>query len=178
MKTKLNTITLELLKGDIADQNDLQGVVNAANANLKPGGGVAGALHAKAGPQLEEACKPLAPIKPGEAVMTQGFNLDNAFIIHVLGPVFGINKPEALLLRKSYVNALELADKEGLESLAFPALSTGAFRYPKEDAAAIAFKAVIDKAESLSNLKYIRFVLFDDACLAIHEEALKRLLNT
>lgn len=177
MKTMIQDITLELIKGDIANQSDVQAVVNAANANLLPGGGVAGALHAKAGPELEKACRPLAPIKPGEAVMTQGFNLDNAYVIHVLGPVFGINKPGDTLLRKSYVTVLELADKEGVTSIAFPALSTGAFRYPKEDAADIALKAVMDQVGELSNIRYIRFVLFDQSNLTIHEQALNRLID-
>jgi len=175
MKKTIQNITIELIKGDIASQKDMDAVINAANQALQPGGGVAGALHEKAGEKLEEACRPLAPIRPGEAVITKGFNLPNDYVIHVLGPVYGTNKPEALLLRKSYVNALNVAEQQGLKSIAFPALSTGAFNYPLEEAADVAMKAICDKLCALSNVKHIRFVLYDQISLDIHETALRRL---
>lgn len=175
MKKTIQSITIELVKGDIANQSDMDCVVNAANSNLQTGGGVAGALHEKAGPKLEEACKPLAPIKPGEAVITEGFNLPNDYVIHVLGPVYGINKPEDLLLRKSYDNALKVAEKHGIKRIAFPALSTGAFQYPLKDAADVALKAITDQLCSLSNITHIRFVLYDQKSLDIHEEAFRRI---
>ncbi len=86
---KINGITLEIVKGNIVSQPDLDAVVNAANAELRIGGGVAGAIHRAAGPELTEETQPLAPIKPGEAVITGGHNLDNNYIIHTLGPVYG-----------------------------------------------------------------------------------------
>ena len=175
MKKTIHSITIELIKGDIASQSDMDAVVNAANANLQTGGGVAGALHEKAGPKLEEACRSLAPIKPGEAVITEGFNLPNDYVIHVLGPVYGINKPEDLLLRKSYDNALNVADEHKIRRIAFPALSTGAFQYPLKAAADVALKAITDKLCSLSEVKHIRFVLYDQKSLDIHEEALRRI---
>lgn len=175
MKMTIHNITIELVKGDIASQNDMDAVVNAANANLKPGGGVAKALHEKAGPNLEEACKPLSPINPGEAVITKAFNLPNDYVIHVLGPVYGINKPGDLLLRKSYDSALDIAEKHAISRVAFPALSTGAFHYPLEDAADVAIKAVTDKLCALSSVKCIRFVLYDQKNFDIYTEALKRI---
>ncbi|MBT8319122.1 MAG: macro domain-containing protein, partial [Gramella sp.] len=94
----IHHIELEASKGDITDQPELDVVVNAANAELAPGGGVAGAIHAKAGPGLYKECKPLAPIYPGEAVITNSFHLPNKKVIHCLGPVYGRDKPEKELL--------------------------------------------------------------------------------
>ncbi len=113
---------LECLQGDIANQPDIDVVVNAANAQLRTGGGVAGALHRAAGPELERACRPLAPIAPGQAVITEAFALPNRHVIHCLGPVYGRDRPEAELLADCYRNALELAEQHGLASIAFPAL--------------------------------------------------------
>ncbi|MFW5894423.1 MAG: macro domain-containing protein [Bacillota bacterium] len=177
MKRTVHGLTIECVKGDITDQGDMQAVVNAANAELKTGGGVAGAIHKAAGPALEKACEPLAPIEPSEAVVTEGFDLPNDYVIHCLGPVYGVNRPEDLLLRKCYDNVLDVAEEKGIESLAVPALSTGAFRYPVDEAADVAIKAVGDKACSLSNVKHVRFVLYDDPALSHHEKALDRYLK-
>lgn len=100
MKLKVGNISLELIQGDIVSQNDLEAIVNAANAQLKIGGGVAGAIHRAAGPGLEKECEPLAPIQVGEAVITGGHDLPNEYVIHTLGPVYGVDKPEAELLEK------------------------------------------------------------------------------
>src|SRR5699024_9678184 len=100
---------IEIVEGDIAAQPDLDAVVNAANAQLMPGGGVAGALHRAAGPKLAEACKPRAPIEPGEAVITAGFELPNQWVIHALGPRYGIDQPSDELLAAAYRNVLSLA---------------------------------------------------------------------
>ena len=134
-----------------------------------------GDRHKKAGPELEEACRPLSPIKPGEAVITKAFELPNDHVIHVLGPVYGINKPADLLLRKCYDNALGVAESHAIRRIAFPALSTGAFHYPLEDAADVALKAVTDKLCALSSIEHIRFVLYDQKSLDIHKQALKKI---
>ncbi|MGK7368954.1 MAG: macro domain-containing protein, partial [Candidatus Halalkalibacterium sp. M3_1C_030] len=134
----ISGITLEIKRGDIASQDDIEAVVNAANAELRTGGGVAGAIHRAAGPGLTEETRPLAPISPGEAVITGGHNLPNNYVIHCLGPVYGRDKPEEELLANCYKNALQLAEDEGIESVAFPAISTGAFGYPTEAAARVA----------------------------------------
>ena len=176
MEKDVNGVSIECVQGDITKQSDMQAVVNAANAQLEPGGGVAGAIHKAAGVALEKACEPLAPIEPTEAVITDAFNLPNAYVIHCLGPVYGINRPEDLLLRKCYDRILDVAEKHEIKSIALPALSTGAFGYPMEEAADVALKAVLDKTCALSSVKHVRFVLFDAPTLEIHEKALERLL--
>lgn len=155
-------IKLEIERGDIADQPDMSAVVNAANAQLRTGGGVAGAIHRAAGPGLEEECRPLAPIKPGEAVITKAHNLPNDYVIHCLGPVYGRDKPEDKLLADCYRNALLLADKHKIPSVAFPAISAGAFGYPVEEAAAIAMDTVYKTIPELRHVKTIRIVLFGE----------------
>ena len=140
----MTDVTIECVQGDIADQPDMGAVVNAANARLMPGSGVAGAIHSAAGPGLAEECQPLAPISPGQAVMTGGHDLPNRKVIHCLGPVFGVDEPSDRLLADCYRNALRLADAEGLESVAFPAISTGVFGYPLAEAAQVAAAAIRD----------------------------------
>ena len=160
---------IEIRIGDIASQPDLDAVVNAANAQLIPGGGVAGALHRAAGPELAQACRPLAPIKPGQAVITEAFGLPNRFVIHALGPRFGIDEPADELLAAGYRNAVALCREHGIESVGFPALSAGAFGYPLEDAARIAVTTV--RAEAPDSLRAC-FVLFDDPAHAVFNRLL------
>ena len=174
MKKVVSGITVECRKGDITKQPDLDAIVNAANAALMPGGGVSGAIHRAAGAKLYQKCKPLAPIKTGEAVITLGCDLPNKHVIHCLGPVYGRDNPSDKLLADCYRNALKLADKEGLKSVGFPAISTGIFGYPAEEAAKVAFKTFIEVIPLLKSVKNICFVLFDDGSLAIHE---KEMLN-
>lgn len=170
-----NGITVELTLGDITRQEDVQAIVNAANAELMPGGGVAGAIHESAGPELAEVCKTLAPLRPGDAVMTDGFNLPNEKVIHCLGPVYGKDQPAPDLLALCYQAALALAEKNRVESIAFPAISTGAFGYPLDEAAEVALGAVIGMADQLSQVKLIRFVFFEEAARDIHGQVLSRL---
>lgn len=160
MKKIIKGITIEVTKGDITSQPDMGCIVNAANAQLKTGGGVAGAIHSAAGPGLEEECRPMAPIKPGEAVISGGNNLPNKYVIHCLGPVFGVDKPEDKLLDDCYRNALKLADKSDISSIAFPAISTGAFGYPIREATKVAVDAILESAPDLKTVKTIRMVLF------------------
>jgi len=163
----------EIVRGDIAAQSDISAVVNAANAWLKTGGGVAGAIHRAAGPGLEEECRPLAPIKPGEAVITGAHNLPNDYVIHCLGPVYGRDKPEQKLLADCYRNALLLADKHKIPSVAFPAISTGAFGYPLEEAAAVAMDAIYETIPDLHHVKTIRMVLFGELDLQAFRKCLR-----
>jgi O-acetyl-ADP-ribose deacetylase len=172
MEKTVSGVTIECVRGDIASQTGFAAVVNAANARLMMGGGVAGALHRAAGPGLAEECRPLAPIEPGEAVITGGHNLPNRYVIHCLGPVYGVNKPEDELLASCYRNALELAEKHEIESIAFPAISTGVFGYPVRDAAEVAFRTIMEMLPDLKHLKRIRFVLHGSGDLEIHEEVL------
>ena len=177
MEKDINGVTIQLEEGNIAAQEDVQAVVNAANAELKTGGGVAGAIHRAAGPKLAAAGEEYAPIEPGEAVITPGFNLPNSHVIHCLGPVYGRDKPEDKLLASCYNRALELAEEHGLVSVAFPAISTGAFGYPPEEAAEVALETVIERTDELETVETIRFVLFDEQALETHRQKLNELLD-
>lgn len=173
----LHNVALECIQGNIADQPDIDAVVNAANAHLRTGGGVAGAIHAAAGPGLAEECRPFAPIEPGQAVITTAHNLPNRYVIHCLGPVYGIDEPAADLLADCYRNALILAEKNNLASIAFPAISTGAFGYPLRDATRISLTTVINEIPQLHNVTHIRFVLFSSSDLVLYHEILGEIMR-
>lgn len=169
----INNAVLECIQGDIANQPDMDAIVNAANAQLQPGGGVAGAIHRAAGPGLEEECRPLAPISPGSAVITGAHNLPNMHVIHCLGPVYGRDEPSDKLLAESYRQALRLAEEHGLKSIAFPAISSGAFGFPLEQSSRIAIRTVIEELQRLSSVQHIRFVLFSQKDLDTFVQALE-----
>jgi O-acetyl-ADP-ribose deacetylase (regulator of RNase III) len=169
---RMGDVTLELIVGDIARQEGFDAVVNAANAELRIGGGVAGALHRAAGPGLEEEGRRHAPIAPGQAVITSGHQLPNPHVIHCLGPVYGRDEPSDELLASCYREALRLAEARGIRSVAFPAISTGAFGFPADAAATLALGTVVERAPALRSVRRIRFVLFDEGSLAVHERAL------
>lgn len=164
---------IECQRGDITRQPDMDAVVNAANAELRPGGGVAGAIHRAAGPELDDACRAYAPIQPGQAVMTEAFALPNRYVIHCLGPFYGRDTPSDVLLADCHRNAIALARQAGLASLAFPALSTGAFGYPVEEAADVAVRAVTEALAEPGSLRRVRFVLFGAEDLSAFESALQ-----
>lgn len=169
-------IIIECVQGNIANQPDMDAIVNAANAELRIGGGVAGAIHCAAGPGLEEECRALAPIRPGQAVISGAHLLPNKHVIHVLGPVYGRDNPADELLSEGYRNALLLAEQFALASVAFPAISTGAFGFPMEPAARIAFTTIINKAGHLKEVRLIRFVLYNGNDQALHARVLDELL--
>jgi O-acetyl-ADP-ribose deacetylase (regulator of RNase III) len=176
MKTAVSGVVIECVEGDISAQDGFAAVVNAANAQLAPGGGVAGAIHRAAGPGLAAECAPLAPIRPGEAVVTGGHRLPNRYVIHCLGPVYGTDEPAAGILAACYRNSLREAEHRKIDSIAFPAISTGTFGYPPEEAAEVAIKTILDKVPSVAYVKKIRFVLFSRADLEVYERVLSRLL--
>lgn len=178
MKVIVAGVTIEIATGDIANQKDMEAVVNAANAQLRIGGGVAGALHRAAGPGLEEECRPMAPIKPGEAVITGGHNLPNHYVIHCLGPVYGVDRPEEQLLADCYRNALHLAEERRIKSVAFPSISTGAFGYPMRAAAEVALKTIRDMVVELAEVRIIRFVLHDQSAFTVHADVLRTVFET
>lgn len=175
MKIKINNIEIECIQGDITEQFDIDVIVNAANKYLAPGGGVAGAIHRKAGPQLYEECKKLAPIETGQAVITSAYNLPNKYVIHTLGPIYSQEKNPAEKLQMCFINSLKLADSKGLKSIAFPAISTGIFGYPIEEAAEVSIKAILKTIPELKSIQIIRFVLFDDTTYSIFSKKLEEL---
>ncbi|HEY9184979.1 MAG TPA: macro domain-containing protein [Salegentibacter sp.] len=177
MKAMYKQVEIEISRGNIAAQKGIDAVVNAANAELATGGGVAGAIHQAAGPQLYEECKPLAPIAPGEAVLTGAHNLPNKYVIHCLGPVYGQDKPEDKLLANCYSNALRLAEEHEISSIAFPALSTGAFAYPITEATKITFNTILAEVPKLNHLQKLKFVLYSEGDLKIYESVFKELSN-
>lgn len=172
MSVELSGVTIECVRGDITGQPDVDAVVNAANAQLAPGGGVAGAIHRTAGPELYEECKPLAPIATGQAVITGGHGLPNPHCIHALGPVYGGSSDPAGELASCYRESLARAEEQELGSVAFPSISTGAFGYPMDEAADVAVGTVLEEAPKLSSVRLVRFCLFGQDALEAHEAAL------
>ncbi len=163
--------SLELHKGDIT-KLQVDAIVNAANSTLLGGGGVDGAIHRAAGPLLLEECKTHNGCNIGEAKITNGYDLPATFVIHTVGPIYGKNfNRDDELLSKCYLNSLNLASKFKIKSIAFPSISTGAYGFPKDKAAAIAVKTVNDfiKANPAS-LEKIVFVVFSDEDFDIYKK--------
>ena len=162
---------MKTVLGDIA-QCDVDAVVNAANSSLLGGGGVDGAIHDAAGPELLEECRALKGCLTGQAKVTKGWRLAARWIIHTVGPVWkGGRKGEDELLACCYRNSLRLADELGSGSVAFPAISTGVYRFPADRAAAIAVREARDFLARRPGLD-VRFVCFDQATLEIYRRLL------
>lgn len=172
---KSGNVKIEVQKGDIANQPDIQAIVNAANAELRIGGGVAGAIHRCAGTGLESECRKYAPINPGEAVITGAHDLPNEYVIHCLGPVYGVDEPSDKLLAQCYGNSIKLAEEYKIESIAFPAISTGAFGYPFEAATDVALPEVKTRISEAKSLKLVRFVLFSEKGFNVYQRKLKQM---
>jgi O-acetyl-ADP-ribose deacetylase (regulator of RNase III) len=176
VRRAVHGVTVECARGDITAQHDVAAIVNAANAELRSGGGVAGAIYRAAGPGLEREARSLAPIRPGQAVITGGHDLPNRYVIHALGPVYGRDHPEAELLADCYRNSLALAERRAIDSVAFPAISTGVFGYPVEEAARVALGTVVKENKRLQSVRLVRFVLFGEEDFEVHEMVLSELL--
>ena len=153
---------------------DVDGIVNAANNSLLGGGGVDGAIHKAAGPDLLNACRKLNGCKTGEAKITQGFRLRAKFIIHTVGPVWrGGNNSEEELLANAYRNSLKLAKENKLETIAFPNISTGVYGFPKKKAAQIAIQTTTEFIQSNPEIKQVIFSVFDEENYQIYQRILK-----
>lgn len=180
----LGEASLELVQGDIT-RSPAQAVVNAANAHLRGGGGVDGAIHRAAGPQLLEACQKLIaergkPLDPGEAVATPGFDMPAAHVIHTAGPVWrGGAAGEEQALRGSWESSLELARELGATQVAFPAISCGVYGYPVEQASRVALDTVRLRAQEgqLQPVQLVSVYLFDRQLFDIWAETAQELLG-
>ena len=174
------TARVELVQGDLTRES-VDAIVNAANSSLMGGGGVDGAIHRAGGPAILEECRRIraerGPLPPGEAVLTTGGRLPCRYVIHTVGPVWqGGSVGEAETLGRCYASSLALASAHGCSSVAFPSISTGAFGYPVEKAAAVAVRAVAEGLrESAGSVSRVRLVLFSDGDLAAYEGALASL---
>ena len=163
---------IEATEGDITDE-DVDAIVNAANTSLLDDGGIDGAIHRAAGRELLEACRKIGGCPTGDARITPGFKLVARHVIHTVGPVWGGGKRnEAALLRACYERSLALAVEQGLTSIAFPSISTGAYRYPIDQAARIAIDATRAHAATETPLRLIRFVCFSAGDLDVYERLL------
>jgi len=173
----VNKAKLSLMVGDITKQKT-DAIVNAANSSLLGGGGVDGAIHRAGGPKILEECMKIREKQggcdTGEAVITTGGNLPAKYVIHTVGPIWeGGNRKEPELLASCYKNSLKLAVENGLKTISFPSISTGAYGYPIDQAANVALKAVIDFLKKDDSLEEVIFVLFNDMIYKSYEDALK-----
>ena len=165
---------IELVVGNITDQ-DVDAIVNAANPGLSGGGGVDGAIHRAGGPAILEECRTLGGCEPGDAKATTGGDLAARYVIHAVGPIWsGGREGEEELLGACHRRAIELADELGCSSVAFPAISTGAYRYPAELAAPVAIAATRSALEAHRSVVLARFVFRDEEILAPYRAALTK----
>ncbi|MFP4621952.1 MAG: O-acetyl-ADP-ribose deacetylase [Bacteroidales bacterium] len=163
----------ELIQGDITNL-EVDAIVNAANKSLLGGGGVDGAIHRAAGPELLEECKTLNGCETGRAKVTKGYKLPSKYVIHTVGPVWNGGKSnEDELLAKCYRNSLKLASKHGISTIAFPNISTGVYHFPKEQAADIAITTVSDYIREDKSIEKLYFVCFDSENYQIYQKKLK-----
>lgn len=166
---------MKIWQGDITTL-EVDAIVNAANKSLLGGGGVDGAIHRAAGPQLLEATKKLGGAETGEAKITEGFKLPAKYVIHTVGPVYNDGKSnEAELLEDCYRNSLELADDHQLKTIAFSAISTGVYGYPVKEATEIAVSTVARLLPETSYVEEVTFVVFDDSMKEIYDKTFEKL---
>jgi O-acetyl-ADP-ribose deacetylase (regulator of RNase III) len=165
---------LEVVVADITSL-DVDAIVNAANSSLGGGGGVDGAIHRAAGPDLAVASRALAPCPTGDAVITPGFRLRARHVIHTVGPIWsGGDQGEADLLATCYARSLELAGRAGLASVAFPAISTGVFGYPRDRAAEVAVAAVRRRVGDWPSIERVVFCCFDESNAELYRRVMNR----
>ncbi len=169
---------LTLVEGDITDL-DVDVIVNAANRWLKLGGGVAGAIRRKGGPEIQRECDEVVrrrgPLKVGEAALTGAGRLKAKYVVHAVGPIYGEGDEEAKL-RSAVLNSLKIAEEIGAESIAFPAISTGVYRYPLRDCARIMIPTLLNYLRE-GKIKKVVICLYTEDAFSVFEEELKRLIG-
>lgn len=164
---------IEIVQGDITTLK-VDAIVNAANTSLLGGGGVDGAIHRAAGKELLAECRLLNGCNTGEAKITSAYNLPAKKVIHTVGPVWnGGRSNEAASLKSCYINSLQIATNNNCETIAFPAISTGVYRFPKDQAAEIAINTVLDTLNKNNSIKKVIFVIFDSENYEIYSRLLK-----
>jgi len=171
----LNASTIILSHGDITKETT-DAIVNAANSRLAGGGGVDGAIHRAGGPAIMQECRRLGGCPTGKAVITTGGNLRAKYVIHTVGPRYDDGtRHEAELLRSAYHESLILASKKNLKTIAFPAISTGAYGYPLREAAKLALQTTIDYLTSHQDIQLVKFILYDQSTYDVFSEELIKL---
>jgi O-acetyl-ADP-ribose deacetylase len=175
MKVDISNSVLELLDGDITEM-DTDAIVNAANAQLILGGGVAGAIRQKGGPAIQRECDKIGGAFVGGAAITTGGNLKAKYVIHAVGPRMG-ESDEDTKLKNATLNSLKLADKQNLKSITFPAISAGIFGFPIDRCAEIMLRTTIEYLNGNTGLKRVVFCLFGKESYAVFENQLKRELD-
>jgi O-acetyl-ADP-ribose deacetylase len=176
MQTRINRTLIELVIGDITREST-DAIVNAANSRLAGGAGVDGAIHSAGGPAIMAECRKIGGCPTGQAVITTSGNLAVRHVIHTVGPVYrGGAQGEAKLLASAYQNSLKLAEKHGLQSISFPAISCGVYGYPVPEAAHLALKTCFDFARENTGIKTIRHVLFDQRTYDVFDREFKKLI--
>ncbi|HEY3228998.1 MAG TPA: O-acetyl-ADP-ribose deacetylase [Roseiflexaceae bacterium] len=170
MRFKIHQSMLDLIQGDIVAQ-DVDAIVNAANSSLLGGGGVDGAIHHAAGPELIAECRTIGGCPTGEARITRGYRLKARYIIHTVGPVFHGQPRDAELLASAYRSSLQLASRHDIKTLAFPSISTGIYGYPLDEAAPIALRTVKEYLIKHPEIELVRFVLWGGAARVAYERA-------
>jgi O-acetyl-ADP-ribose deacetylase len=175
MKTTIHRSTVEIVQGDITEQ-DIAAIGNAANSSLAGGVGVDGAIHRAAGPSLMAELKAKYKGCPtGSAVITGGGRLRAKYVIHAVGPRYSGSPKDPDLLSGAYQKSLELCTQHQIDSIAFPSISTGIYGYPVEEASRVALRSVIDYLKGHPEIRLVRFVLFDSNTFEVYKEALKEL---
>ncbi len=178
MRRQINRTVLELVQGDITEL-DTDAIVNAANERLAHGGGVAGVISRKGGPAIQresdEWVRRHGPVPTGSAAITSGGNLKARYVIHAVGPVYDGTPRSAELLASAVRSALRMADEHNLKSIALPAISTGIFGYPMEEAAEVMLRAAIEYLEGETGLERVVFCLYGQSAYRVFEETLERL---
>lgn len=177
MQVEIGDKVIKLVIGDITEEQT-DAIVNAANTSLLGGGGVDGAIHRKGGPSILEECRKLNGCRTGDAKITTAGNLKAKYVIHTVGPVYRNGQSgECDLLTSAYQRSLEVAAENGVQSISFPSISTGAYRYPVTAAAQIALKTTIEYLKNHSQPVLVRFVLFNELTYRAYSNALAELID-